>query len=272
MNDDKIHRLDTIAGDIRNDIIHMTYRAGKNGAHIGGGLSMVEILTVLYFDTINIDFKNPEKEDRDVFILSKGHGAIALYATLKQVGFLSQADINNFKGKDSPFWTHPLKNPKYGIEISSGSLGQGLSYAAGLALAFKMKGKKSRIYVYLGDGECDEGAVWEAASFASHHKLDNLTVIIDENKIQLDDRTENIVNKDRLSERWNAFGFSTVSADGHNIADLSNKLKTRAIEKPVAVIARTVKGKGVSFIENRPEWHLNVLTEEQYKTALKEQE
>lgn len=268
----EIKEITKAAIQVRRNIIDMTYRAGRNGAHIGGGLSMVEILTVLYFDTLNIDPQYPENENRDIFILSKGHGAIALYAVLKQRGFLTQKDIDNFKGKDSPFWTHPLKNIKYGIEMSSGSLGQGLSYANGLALAFKMKKKKSRIYVYLGDGECDEGSVWEAASFASHHKLDNLTVIIDENRIQLDDWTENIVSKDRLKERWSSFGFHTVTAEGHNISDLKEKLKTVVKEVPVAVVAKTVKGKGVSFMENQPEWHLNILSEEQYKTAKKEQE
>ena len=267
-----IEKLKEIAKNTRRDIVEMAYRAGKNGSHIGGGLSMPEILTTLYFGVMNIDLKNPKKEDRDIFILSKGHGAIALYAVLKQVGYLSEEDLKTFKNDGSCFWTHPSFNLKYGIECSTGSLGQGLAYGAGLAYAFKKKNLKSRVFVYLGDGECDEGSIWEAASFLSHHQVDNLVIVVDENKLQLDDATNKIINKDNLAERWKAFGFDVRKADGHSIEDLLEKFNAPLNSKPVVVMAETIKGKGVSFIENNPEWHMNVLSEEQYKIAISDLE
>lgn len=255
---------------IRRNIIDMTYHAGPYGAHIGGGLSLPEILATLYLGVMNVSPETKDSETRDRFILSKGHGAIALYATLKEAGFITDAELSTFKHDGGPFWTHPCKNPQFGIEFSSGSLGQGLSLAAGVALAFKRKGNPAHIYVVIGDGECDEGSVWEAASFVSHHKLNNITVIIDENKLQLDAPTKDIVNKDNLAGRWESFGFDVVHADGHNVESLLNAFACRS-EKPVAIMAQTIKGKGVSFIENNPEWHVHPLTQQQYEQAMKEQ-
>lgn len=266
-----ISEIITASRQIRSDIIDMTYRAGRNGAHIGGALSMCEILATLYLRVMKIDPQNPLDENRDRFVLSKGHGALALYCALKQAGFLTQEDLEAFKKDGSDFWTHPRFMPEKGFEFASGSLGMGLSLGAGTALALKRKELNCRVYVYIGDGECDEGSVWEAASFVAHHKLDNVTVIIDENKLQLDAPTKDIVNKDNLAQRWESFGFDVVYADGHAVSELMTAF-SHCSDKPIAVIARTVKGKGVSFIENNPAYHMNTLNEEQYKIAKSEQE
>lgn len=265
----KLKEIENASKRIRRSIITMTYNAGSYGAHIGGGLSLPEILATLYLGVMNISPCTKENENRDRFVLSKGHGAIALYATLKEAGFITEEQLLTFKYDGADFWTHPCKNTQYGIEFSSGSLGQGLSLAAGVALALRRKCNSAHIYVVIGDGECDEGAIWEAASFISHHMLNNITVIVDENKLQLDAPTKEIINKEDLSRRWEAFGFETIPADGHNVENLLDAFNHKS-EKPIAIIARTVKGKGVSFIENNPEWHVHPLTKEQFKQAIKE--
>lgn len=265
-----INTLLNATKNIRKNILTMALHAGAKGAHIGGGLSLPEILATLYLGVMNISPESCKNVARDRLILSKGHGAIALYATLKEAGFITEEELSSFKHNGSSFWTHPRKNPDIGIEFSSGSLGQGLSLAAGTALALKKKNNSAHVYVIIGDGECDEGAVWEAASFIAHHKLDNITVIIDENQLQLDGPTHEIVNKDNLANRWASFGFETIIADGHDVADLLKAFSYSIKEKPVAIIARTVKGKGVSFIENNPEWHVHPITLQQYDQALKE--
>ena len=259
------------ANHIRENVIKMTYAAGKKGAHIGGALSMCEILAVLYMAVMKIDINDIGNPERDRFILSKGHGAIALYAALKEKGILSQKDLDFFKVNGSDFWTHPRFLPQKGFEFSSGSLGQGLSLAAGTALALRLRQSKAHIYVYIGDGECDEGAVWEAASFVAHHKLNNITVIVDENKLQLDAATKDIINKYDLDKRWKAFGFDIIKPDGHSIPALLKAFKYSS-EKPVAILAQTIKGKGVSFIENNPIYHMNFLTKDQFEQAMNEQE
>lgn len=263
--------LINIAKKIRKDVLKLALDAGKQGAHIGGGLSLPEILTALYFEILNIDPRYPFDENRDRFILSKGHGAIALYAILRQKGFLTDAELLTFKTAGSQFCTHPAKHVESGIEFSSGSLGQGLSLGAGTALALKKKKNFARVVVLLGDGECNEGSVWEAAAFTSHHMLNNLTVIIDSNRLQVDGRTSEILSMDNMSERWRSFGFDAFDVDGHCIPDLLDVLSRRT-EKPIAIIANTVKGKGVSFIENNPAWHACVLNEDQYHQAMFEQE
>lgn len=267
----KIKNLKDISLLIRKDIINLAYKAGKNGAHLGGCLSMPEILSVLYGYVLNITPQTVECENRDRFILSKGHGALALYSALSCYGFITKEQLQTFKQDGSDFWTHPKMNKKYGIEFSSGSLGQGLSIAAGTAFALKMKKNEARVYVLLGDGECNEGAVWEAAAFIAHHKLDNLTVIIDRNKLQLDAPTEDIIDMSNLSAIWKSFGFDVFEADGHSIEDLVSVFK-KISSKPRAFILNTVKGKGVSFIENRPEWHTGILSEELYMLAMNELE
>lgn len=258
--------LQKIADNVRKDIMAMAFSAGKKGSHIGGSLSMCEILTVLYFSVMNIDISDMTAPNRDRFILSKGHGAMALYAVLKNLSVLNQKDLFDFKQNGSDFWTHPRFLPNKGFEFASGSLGIGMSLATGTALALKMKSNKARVFVYVGDGECDEGCIWESASFAAHHKLNNLTVIVDFNRIQLDGRTAEIVNKDNLGKRWESFGFHVVYADGHNIPSLIAAFSEKS-EKPVAVIANTVKGKGISFIENNPAYHMASISESDYQKA-----
>lgn len=258
-----------ISAKLRRDMLKMAYSAGKSGAHIGPALSLTEIMAALYFYVMNFNPQNPEDENRDRLILSKGHGVIAQYAALKQIGLIDENELSTFKQNNTRLYAHPSLNPDLGIEFSSGSLGQGLSLGAGCALALKRKKSNARVFVILGDGECNEGSVWEAAMFASHQKLDNLTVIIDKNNIQYDDFTENVLTMDPLDKKWESFGFETKVVDGHDIAELKRVLEQRE-EKPIAVIAQTVKGKGVSFMENNPQWHNGILSEEQFNTAINE--
>ena len=267
----EIAYLERSAQAIRRDVIEMTWRAGRNGAHIGGGLSMCEILSVLYLHVMNIQPDNLSNPDRDRFILSKGHGAIALYAALKQAGFIEETDLALFKAPGSDFWTHPRFLPERGFEFTSGSLGMGLSLGAGTAFALRRRKSPAKVYVYVGDGECNEGAIWEAAAFVSHHRLTNLTVVIDKNNLQLDAPTKDIIDMHNMAERWAAFGFDTIEVDGHSVESLIKAFDVRPQERPIAVIAETVKGKGVSFIENNPAYHMNVLTEALYKQAMAEQ-
>ncbi|MDD6377299.1 MAG: transketolase [Succinatimonas sp.] len=263
--------LQKIADNIRKDIIKMAHVAGKKGSHVGGSLSMCEILSVLYFSVMRINPSDLESPNRDRFILSKGHGAMALYAALKNLSILTDRDLLDFKQKGSDFWTHPRFLPSKGFEFASGSLGIGISLAAGTALALKMKNSQSRVYAYIGDGECDEGSVWEAAAFSSHHNLNNLTVIVDFNQIQLDGKTSDIINKDNLGDRWEAFGFKVIYADGHDIASLKNAF-SEVSSKPVAIIANTIKGKGISFMENNPIYHMAAISEKDYLQAKQELE
>jgi len=272
MYEKRVKELENIAKEIRIDILNMCHKCGENNAHLGGCLSAVEILTVLFLEVMSTtNVKLPEAKDR--FVLSKGHAGIALYAVLKQIGIVTQEEIcKPLRGLNTDLFRHPKRNPNKYIEVSSGSLGLGFSYGVGLALAMKKKSfTERRTFVIVGDGECNEGSIWEAASFASHMKLDNLTVIVDKNGLQLDGFTNQIMEMDNIEERWGAFGFNTVSVDGHDIAALSREL-THSYDnrKPLAIIANTIKGKGVSFAENAPKWHDGFLNDTLYETALKE--
>lgn len=268
----KIKNLEDLALRIRKDIIDATYKVSlhRGKTHIGGSLSMCEILSVLYGKVLKVSKDNLKSQNRNRFILSKGHGALALYAALKEVGIISLDDFLSFKDDDSHFWTHPTFSPKHGLEFASGSLGIGISLAVGTALALKLKGNSSKVYCLVGDGECDEGEVWEALSFANHHHLNNLTVIVDDNNMQLDDFTSKIVDKSNLAKRIESFGFNVVEVDGHDIESLDKAFVTSHDDMPLAVIAHTIKGKGVSFIENNPTYHTGSLTKEQYEQALAE--
>ena len=258
--------------DMRKDIVRMTYNAGFRGAHLGGSLSCVEILAVLYCELMRYDTANPLWEYRDRFILSKAHGAMCLYTALKQVGFLTQMDIDEALSDGSFLCEHPCMNRKMGIEMSGGSLGQGLSFGVGTAIALKKRHiNTSKVYVLVGDGECNEGQIWEAAATASHYCLDNLVVIVDENGLQFDGTTKKVQSGYKLEDRWRGIGFSTHIVNGHDIDALHNVLKAVDI-KPKAVIAKTVKGKGVTFAENNVEWHSKFLTKESYEKALGELE
>lgn len=257
---------------MRINTIKMTYNSGNVGAHIGGALSMIEIMSTLYLGVMKFDVDNPVWEERDRFILSKGHGVLAQYAALKEVGFLNEEDLLTFKKNETKLYAHPSMNLKMGIEFSSGSLGQGLSLGVGTALALKKKNNKSsRVYVLLGDGECDEGSVWEAAACALHYKLSNLIAIIDKNDLQYDGKTSEVLSMESLYEKWKSFGWKCLNIDGHSEEELLKAFNVKS-DKPIAIIANTIKGKGVSFMENNVIWHNNRLTEKQFTEALKEQE
>lgn len=260
------------ANEMRKDSIQMTYNVGVTGAHIGGALSMIEIMSALYIGVIKFDVANPIWDERDRFILSKGHGAIAQYAALKQIGLLTDKDLGTFKKNDTKLYAHPSMDLSNGIEFSSGSLGQGLSLGVGTALALKRKGNhRSRVFVLLGDGECNEGSVWEAVASASNYQLDNLTVIVDKNGLQYDGITDEILNMGNLGEKFTSFGWNVVTVYGHSIEDLLDAFSVKSND-PKVIIANTVKGKGVSFMENNPAWHNGRLTEKQYVEAMKEQD
>lgn len=252
--------------------MEMGFHCGVNGAHFGGSLSLVEIMAVLYGRIMDFDVLNPMAENRDRLILSKGHGVMAQYAVLRQIGILADEELLAFKHNGSELSAHPSINPRLGIEFSSGSLGQGLSLGIGVALALiRKKNLSSRVFVILGDGECDEGSVWEAALSATHYGLNNLVTIVDRNHLQYDGDTEMIMPIENFSAKWRAFGWQTIECDGHNEQELEKALLTKS-EKPIVIIANTIKGKGISFMENQSKWHNGVLTKSLYETALAELE
>ena len=261
--------IDGICHDIRKRIVELSYSAGKNSAHIGGSLSAVEILVTLYHQILRTDAEAFENRDR--FILSKGHAALALYCVLESAGAIPAGAIDSFETNGSRFTAHARKDTSLGIEFSGGSLGLGLSYATGVAYACKVRRRPARIFTLVGDGECNEGIVWESLLFAHHHRLDNLTVIVDCNRLQADGFTQDVLDTGSLEEKFSAFGFHAVSVDGHSVAALEEALLSEA-PGPKAVIAMTTKGKGISFMENKHNWHFASLSEARYKKALQELE
>lgn len=263
--------LRTISKRIRKDILLMGLNTGNQGSHLGGSLSLVEIMAVLYTRVLNLEDFNSESRDR--VILSKGHGVMAQYAAMKENNLLKE-DLLTFKQDGSKLPAHPsLLHNLPGIEFATGSLGQGLSLGVGVALGLKRKNNdKSKIYVVLGDGECNEGSVWEAAMSAAHYKLDNLIVIVDKNGLQYDGKTDDVMSMGLLDKKFMAFGFKAVSVDGHNEEEILNALNITHDNQPMAIIANTIKGKGVSFIENDKTWHNKRLTKEQYEQAIAEVE
>ncbi len=269
---EKIRELKLKANDIRVWSIKMIYRA--QSGHPGGALSAADILAVLYFYEMRVDPKNPEWPDRDRFVLSKGHASAAYYAALAMRGFFPTEDLLSFRNVDSYLQGHPsLMVP--GVDMCTGSLGQGLSTGIGMALAAKLDKKDYRTYVLLGDGEIEEGNIWEAAMTAATRKLDNLVAIVDRNKIQLDDFTDRMVELDPLEEKWRGFGWRVISINGHDVVQIIRALdearKTKG--KPTVIIAHTVKGKGVSYMENTAKYHGKPpQSEEEYEKALKELE
>lgn len=265
-----INYLKELSQNIRLRILELAYGVGKNGSHVGGALSSSDILSTLYGSILKYDLNDPLNPNRDRFILSKGHAAIALYATLEKIGYLTKDEVNLFEVNGSPFYAHASRNIMKGIEFSGGSLSLGLSFGVGVAIACKKEGLNNQIYVLLGDGECDEGLVWEAAMSASHYKLDNLTVIVDCNGLQSDGLSADVMTKAPLADKFSAFGFNTTDINGHDISMLYNSLQQKKHAKPNAIVAHTVKGKGVSFMENNKNWHHGVLTLNEYAQALAE--
>jgi len=267
-----IRRIESMAKSMRKHALNMAFSAGANGAHVGSGLSIIEITATLYGAIMNLDPQNPEWEDRDRFILSKGHGTLGYYTALAAAGFFTLDELYTFEVDDGFLPGQPAMNIKKGIESSSGSLGMGLSMGIGIALSAKRKNRKFSAYVLMGDGECNEGSVWEAAMAAANFKLDNLVAIIDRNRMQSDGPSADIMDMGDFAQKWSSFGWDTIEIDGHDISEIYGAFTDAARNsgKPYVVIANTVKGKGVSFMENNNEWHHNRLSKAQHEAAMLE--
>ena len=268
----KLQNLQEKAKNIRKSIVEMVYSAASG--HPGGSLSGTDIFTALYFNELNINDNNPKDENRDRVVLSKGHCSPALYSTLAEKGFFDKKDLNTFRKIDSYLQGHPDMKKVPGVDMTSGSLGQGLSIANGMALAGKLDNKDYRVYCICGDGEIQEGQIWEAAMSSSHYKLDNLCVIVDNNNLQIDGTIEEVMSSYPIEEKFRSFGFQIININGHDIEeiikafDVARNIK----EKPTCIIAKTIKGKGISFMENQVGWHGKAPNEEQYIQAMKELE
>lgn len=265
-----MENLQKIAYNIRKNIIEMIYTASSG--HPGGALSCADILTVLYFSEMNVDVSHPKDENRDRFVLSKGHASAGLYATLAEKGFITKEGLKGFRNINSILQGHPDMKKIPGVDMTTGSLGQGLSAANGMAIAGKLDNKNYRVYCLLGDGEIEEGQVWEAAMTASHYKLDNLCAIVDYNNLQIDGKITDVMNSTPIDEKFKSFGFNVININGNDIneiLDAFEKAKT-AKGRPTAIIAKTIKGKGISFMENQAGWHGKAPNEEEYHLAIQE--
>lgn len=267
-----VKELEKIANNVRIGIIEAVHSA-KSG-HPGGSLSIADILTVLYFNQMNIDETKPQDKSRDRLVLSKGHCAPALYSTLAERGFFEKEKLKTLRNINGNLQGHPDMNKIPGVDMTTGSLGQGLSAANGMAMASKMGGEGIRVYCICGDGEIEEGQIWEAAMSASHYKLDNLCLIIDNNNLQIDGNVDKVMNIYPIDEKLKSFGFEVIEVDGHNIQELINAFSyaKKVKGKPTAIIANTIKGKGVSFMENQAGWHGKAPNDEEYEIAVKELE
>lgn len=268
----QIDKLKSIARQVRVDIVKLI-AAGGSG-HPGGSLSAADILTALYFHTMRIDPQRPDWEDRDRFVLSKGHAAPALYAVLAERGYFPISWLWTFSGDGSRLQKHPDMKLVPGVEISTGALGIGLSVGIGIALDGRLRGKDFNVYAMIGDGESNEGQIWEAAMCGAHLKVGNLTAFLDYNGLQVDGTVDQIMSLSPLSDKWRAFGWHVLETDGHDIAQILSAIsEARSVnDRPSIIIAKTIKGKGVSFVENRVEWHAGSFTEEQTTQALKDLE
>ena len=267
---ENIQDLEKMAKEIRKGILEEVYNA--QSGHPGGSLSIADILTVLYFNQLKIDEKNPEWSERDRCILSKGHCSPALYSCLAHRGFFPVVDLKTFRNINSYLQGHPDMKKIPGVDMTTGSLGQGLSVAVGMAISGKMDKKDYKVYCILGDGEIEEGQIWEAAMSANKYKLDNLCVIVDNNNLQIDGTIEEVMSPYPIDEKFRSFGFEIIKIDGHNIQEIIDAFKVakNIKDKPVCIIAKTVKGKGISFMENQVGWHGKAPNEEQYKLAVEE--
>lgn len=261
-------QLKIIANEVRKDIIVGTH-AAKCG-HPGGSLSAADIVTFLYFEELNVDPKDPRNPERDRFVLSKGHAAPALYGVMAERGFFPKEEITTLRKVGSRLQGHPSMNHLPGVDMSTGSLGQGVSAACGMALAAKLQKKDFRVYALLGDGEIEEGEVWEAAMFAAAKKLDNLTLIIDWNNLQIDGTLADVNSPEPIDKKFEAFGFHVISIDGHDFDQIRAAFAEAKTVKgqPTAIIAKTVKGKGVSFMENVCDWHGKATNDAEFKVAM----
>ena len=264
--------LQKTANEVRKGIVTAVHSA--KAGHPGGSLSAADIFTYLYFEEMNIDPKDPKKEDRDRFVLSKGHVAPGLYSVLAQRGYFPVEDLKTLRHLGSYLQGHPCMQHTPGIDMSSGSLGQGVSVAAGMALSAKMSGKDYRVYTLCGDGEIQEGQIWEAAMFAGHRKLDNLVVIVDNNGLQIDGSIDDVCSPNPIDKKFEAFNFHVIKVDAHDFDQLDAAFKEARETKgmPTAIIAKSTKGKGDSFMENQASWHGTAPNDEQYKVAMEDLE
>ena len=267
----KILEIQDMAKRMRKKVLDMALTAGASSSHFGGGLSIVDITATLYGGIMKLDPKNPKWENRDRFILSKGHGVLGYYTALSEIGYISEKDLKTFEKDGTYLFGHPVMNRSKGIEFSNGSLGMGLSLGIGVALAGKRKNIDYKVYVLMGDGECNEGSVWEAAMAGPHYKLDNLVAILDKNNLQQTGTNSEIMSVGDLVSKWESFGWNVSEIDGHNISEIYDALKAVKNQNgPNAIVARTIKGKGFSFSENNNDWHHAVLTKNLYDQALEE--
>lgn len=271
VDNDIVDLVEKKAAVMRHHVIEMGYVAGSRGAHFGPALSSIEIVASLFFGIMNHDPKNPHWAERDRFIQSKGHACLSYYSALVETGYITKEQMYTFKGDNSFLAGHPSRNMQYGIEISSGSLGNGFSIACGMAKAAKIRNQNHKVFCLLGDGECDEGIVWEAAMNSAKNKLDNLIAVVDLNGVQLAGKTSEIMNFD-MEAVWRAFGWEVLIVhEGNNASSILEALtamKKSKSGKPHVIIAKTVKGKGISFMEDSLSWHARSMDKEQYEQAL----
>ena len=265
-----MREFSSTALQVRRRVLELGLNAAKNGSHQGSGMSIVDILAVLYGGVLNLTKENLNSPERDRFILSKGHAAVALYAVLEQQGFLTREETGTFESNGTSYYAHAHRNLSKGIEFSGGSLSLGLSFGVGVALSCKKAALNNRVFILVGDGECDEGLVWESAMAAGNFSLANLTVVVDCNGMQSDGKKSEIMNHFSVGEKFRAFGFEVNEIDGHNHDAIEIALRLRHESRPVAIIANTVKGKGISFMESNPDWHHGVLTQKLFDTAMAE--
>ena len=270
MDEKRVIELSLIANKVRKNALTAVYNAASG--HPGGSLSIADVLTLLYFEVMNIDPENPKMENRDRFVLSKGHTAPALYSVLAERGFFPVEDIKTFRKIDSYLQGHPDMNKVPGVDMSTGSLGQGVSAAGGMALAAKLDNKDYRVYSILGDGELEEGQVWEQAMFAAHYKLDNFTIFVDFNGLQIDGDITKVMNPTPIDKKFEAFGWNVIVTDAHDFNKLYDAIEAAKAYKgkPTAIIMKSVKGKNVSFMENNPAWHGAAPKQAEYEQAVKE--
>lgn len=270
MTNEEIIDLKQMCQNMRKDCLIMAKAAGVHGFHFGASLSIIEIVAVLYQKILKIDTNALDQEQRDRFILSKGHGVPAVYAAWKELGILKEEELQTFKQNNTRLYGHPFRDIVSGVEFSSGSLGQGLSFGVGSALGMRWKGNQdSRVYVLIGDGECDEGSVWEAAMSAAKYQLNNLIAIVDWNRMQYDGSIEEVMPLASLEDKWKSFGWNVILVDGHEVEQIYDAL-TKESEMPLVIIAKTVKGKGISFMENNASWHHGIMKKQEEEQAWEE--
>jgi transketolase len=268
--ENKVAQLKEIASRVRKNIVSMIAESGSG--HPGGSLSAVEILVTLYFNEMNVNIEAPKDENRDRFVLSKGHAAPALYSVLAEKGFFDKSELNKLRKTGAMLQGHPNMTYTKGVDMSTGSLGQGISAAVGMALAGKIDKKAYKVFALLGDGELEEGQVWEAAMAAAHYKLNNLIAFVDNNGLQIDGKCEDVMNPAPISNKFEAFNWNVICADGHDFIALMDAIKEayKVTDKPTVIVCKTVKGKGVSFMENEAGWHGTAPNKEQCEKAIEE--